>query len=191
MNENIGPLALNIPLVVTQLIGFGLLLWFLNRFVFKPIFGILDERQRLITESYDQMDADRARMEETRRQYEQRLQGIEEEAREKIQAAVKEAQGLRDSLIADAQTHAATLIEQGRNESERDRQRAFLEMRSQIVTLAVSAAGKVIDANLDGARQTKLVDDFIGSLGTEPAKPGAAAYAGTNASANGSAGAAA
>lgn len=108
MNENIGPLALNIPLVVTQLIGFLLLLWFLNRFVFKPIFGILDERQRLITESYDQMDADRARMEETRRQYEQRLASIEEEAREKIQAAVKEAQGLRDSLIADAQTHAAT-----------------------------------------------------------------------------------
>ncbi len=186
MNENIGPLALNIPLIITQVIGFLLLLWFLNRFVFKPIFGILDERQRLITESYDQMDADRARMEETRRQYELRLQGIEEEAREKIQAAVKEAQGLRDSLVADAQAHAATIIEQGRNESERDRQKAFLEMRSQIVTLAVSAAGKVIDANLDGARQTKLVDDFIGSLGTEtvpPAKSGAAAYASTNGSA--------
>ncbi len=192
MNENIGPLALNIPLVVTEAIGFLLLLWFLNRFVFKPIFGILDERQRLITESYDQMDADRARMEQTRREYEQRLAGIEEEAREKIQAAVKEAQSLRDNLVADARTQAETIVEQGRNEIERDRQRAFLEMRSQIVTLAVSAAGKVIDANLDGARQTKLVDDFIGSLDTVPAvvtetMPGAAAYA----SANGSAGAAA
>ena len=53
-------------------------------------------------------------------------------------------------------------------------------MRSQIVTLAVSAAGKVIDANLDGVRQTKLVDDFIGSLGTSN---GAAAYASTGGSA--------
>lgn len=193
MNENIGPLALNYPLIGIQIVGFLLLLWGLNRFVFKPIFAILDERQRLITESYDQMDADRARMEETRRQYEVRLQGIEEEAREKIQAAVKEAQSLRDNLVADARTQAETIIMQGRNESERDRQRAFLEMRSQIVTLAVSAAGKVIDANLDGARQTKLVDDFIGSLGTEtasPAKPGAAAYAAASASTNGIAGAA-
>ncbi len=187
MNENIGPLALNIPLIVTEAIGFLLLLWFLNRFVFKPIFGILDERQRLITESYDQMDQDRARMEETRRQYEQRLQSIEEEAREKIQAAVKEAQGLRDNLIADAEAHAATIIEQGRNESERDRQKAFLEMRSQIVTLAVAAAGKVIDENLTDARQTKLVDDFIGSLSTSSvrqAKPGAAAYSGSNGQGN-------
>ncbi len=188
-------LGITPALLLTQIVGFLILMFLLWRFAFGRIFGILDERRSDIQATYDQMDADRARMEETRRQYEQRLQGIEEEAREKIQAAVKEAQGLRDSLIADAQAHAATIVEQGRNESERDRQKAFLEMRSQIVTLAVSAAGKVIDANLDGARQTKLVDDFIGSLGTETAaqtKPGAAAYASTNGStsANGSTGAA-
>ncbi len=170
-------------LLFTQIVGFLILLFLLNRFMFKPIFGILDQRQADIKATYDQLDDDRRRMEETRRQYEQRLQGIEEEAREKIQAAVKEAQSLRDSLVADAQSQAATIIEQGRNESERDRQKAFLEMRSQIVTLAVSAAGKVIDENLTDARQTKLVDDFIGSLGSSPAaasKFGAAAYSSPN-----------
>ena len=165
MNENIGPLALNIPLIITQIIGFLLLLWFLNRFVFKPIFGILDERQRLIQESYDQMDADRARMEETRRQYEQRLANIEVEAREKIQAAVQEAQALRDNLVADARQQAETIVTQGRNDSERERQAAFLEMRQQIVAIAMSAAGKVVGENLTDARQTKMVDDFIGSVG--------------------------
>ena len=165
MNENIGPLSLNLPLIITQIVGFGLLLWFLNRFVFKPIFGILDERQRLIQESYDQMDADRARMEETRRQYEQRLAGIEVEAREKIQAAVLEAQALRDNLVADARQQAETIVTQGRNDSERERQAAFLEMRSQIVAIAMSAAGKVVGENLTDARQTKMVDDFIGSVG--------------------------
>lgn len=170
-------------LLLTQIIGFLILLFVLNRFMFKPIFGILDQRQADIKATYDQLDDDRRRMEQTRRDYEQRLAGIETEAREKIQAAVKEAQALRDSLIADAQAQAATVIEQGRNQSERDRQKAFLEMRSQIVTLAVSAAGKVIDENLTDARQTKLVDDFIGSLGTAPAaaaRSGAAAYSASN-----------
>ena len=165
MNQNIGPLALNIPLVITQIIGFLLLLWFLNRFVFKPIFGILDERQRLIQESYDQMDADRKRMEETRRQYEQRLANIEAEAREKIQAAVLEAQALRDNLVADARQQAETIVVQGRNDSERERQAAFLEMRAQIVAIAMAAAGKVVGENLNDARQTKMVDEFIGSVG--------------------------
>jgi len=166
--------------VITQIIGFAILLFILNRLLYKPLFGALAQRQADIKATYDQLDTDRQRMETTRREYEQRLANIEEEAREKIQAAVKEAQSLRDNLVADARTQAETIVTQGRNESERDRQKAFLEMRSQIVTLAVSAAGKVIDANLDGARQTKLVDDFIGSLG---APNGTAAYASTSGSA--------
>jgi len=165
MNENIGPLSLNIPLIVTQIVGFLLLLWFLNRFVFKAIFAILDQRQADIKATYDQLDDDRKRMEETRRQYEQRLAGIEAEAREKIQAAVQEAQALRDNLVADARQQAETIVTQGRNEAERERQAAFLEMRRQIVAIAMSAAGKVVGENLNDARQTKMVDDFIGSVG--------------------------
>lgn len=165
MNENFGPLSLNIPLIITQIVGFLLLLWFLNRFVFKSIFAILDQRQADIKATYDQLEDDRRRMEETRRQYEQRLAGIEAEAREKIQAAVLEAQALRDNLIADARQQAETIMAQGRNESERERQAAFLEMRRQIVAIAMSAAGKVVGENLNDARQTKMVDDFIGSVG--------------------------
>jgi F-type H+-transporting ATPase subunit b len=165
MNENIGPLSLNVPLIITQIVGFGLLLWFLNQYVFKSIFAILDQRQADIKATYDQLDADRARMEETRRQYEQRLANIEAEAREKIQAAVQEAQALRDNLVADARQQAETIVTQGRNEAERERQAAFLAMRQQIVAIAMSAAGKVVGENLSDARQTKMVDDFIGNVG--------------------------
>ncbi len=192
MSDLLKSLGVDTSLLFITALGFLLFLAFLARYVLKPINKVLDQRQEDIKATYDQLDDDRRRMETTRREYEQRLAGIEEEAREKIQAAVKEAQSLRDNLVADARTQAETIVAQGRNESERDRQRAFLEMRSQIVTLAVSAAGKVIEANLDGARQTKLVDDFIGSLGTETqAKSGAAMYASTSASTNGSAGTAA
>ena len=127
------------------------------------------QRQADIKATYDQLDADRERMETTRREYEQRLANIEAEAREKIQAAVKEAQsaaGQSGRRCPDSRRRP--IIEQGRNESERERQEAFAEMRQQIVTLAVAAAGKVIGENLNDARQTKLVDDFIGSLGTGP-----------------------
>ena len=178
MNDNIGPLAINIPLIVTQIIGFLLLIWFLNRFVFKAIFGILDQRKRDIQETYDQLDRDRASMEQARRQYEERLAGIEAEARERIQAAVREAQALRDNLVSDAQKQAETILTQGRNEAERERQKAFLEMRQQIVAITVAAAGKLIGESLDDARHTKLVDDFIANVGSGVvAQPGHSAPA--------------
>lgn len=165
MNENIGPLAINIPLVVTQIIGFLILIWLLNKFVFKPIFAILDLRQKEIQDVYDGLDRDREAMERTRQEYQQRLDGIEAEAREKINAAIKEAQDLRANLVADAQKQAEAIIERGRSESERERQKAFLEMRQQVISLAVTAAGKVVGESLNDARHTKLVDDFITSVG--------------------------
>ncbi len=158
-------LGITPALLLTQIVGFLILLFLLNRFMFKPIFGILDQRQADIKATYDQIEQDRKRMEDTRRQYEQRLANIEAEAREKIQAAVLEAQALRDNLVADARQQAETIVVQGRNESERERQAAFLEMRQQIVAIAMAAAGKVVGENLNDARQTKMVDDFIGSVG--------------------------
>ena len=163
--ENVGPLAVSPALIITQIVGFLILLWVLNRFVFKPIFAVLDERQKAIQDTYDQMDEDRRRMEETRRQYEERLANIEAEARERIQAAVKEAQALRDDLIADARQNAEAITVSARNEAERERQKAFLEMRQQVVALAVAAAGKVVGDSLDSPRHTKLVDDFISEVG--------------------------
>ncbi len=158
-------LGITPTLLLTQVVGFLILMALLWRFAFGRIFGVIDERRDNIKAEYDQLEANRAQMDELRRQYEQRLAGIEAEARTKIQAAVQEAQALRDNLVADARQQAETIIAQGRNESERERQAAFLAMRRQIVSIAMTAAGKVVGENLSDARQTKMVDDFIGSVG--------------------------
>lgn len=153
-------------LLLTQIIGFLILLALLKRFAFGPLFSILDQHQADIKATYDQLDDDRKRMEQTRREYEQRLAGIEAEARERIQAAVKEAQELSLRIKADAQKQADAIVEGGRSESERERQKAFLEMRQQVVSLSIAAAGKVVGASLDTGGHAKMVDDFITSVGT-------------------------
>ncbi len=191
MHQILEALGIDWHLILTQFIGFVILLFLLNRFVFKRVFGILDERQQNIKQVYDQLDEDRRAMESTRKQYEQRLAGIEADAREKIQAAVKEAQALRDNLVADAERQAESIVVQGRSENERERQAAFLEMRQQIVSLAMTAAGKVVGESLTDARQAKMVDDFIGSVGTGPKTAGVAQSANGSGSADQQKGAAA
>jgi len=191
MGDLLKSLGVDTTLLLVTALGFLLFLAFLARYVLKPINKVLDERQNDIKATYDQLDTDRARMEDTRRQYEQRLAGIEAEAREKIQAAVKEAQALRDNLVADAERQAESIVVQGRSENERERQAAFLEMRRQIVSLAMTAAGKVVGESLTDARQAKMVDDFIGSVGTGPKTAGVAQSANGSGSADQQKGAAA
>jgi F-type H+-transporting ATPase subunit b len=162
-------LGIDPQLLVVQVFGFIVLLILLNKFVYKPIFGILEERQQDIKNTYDKLDQDREAMENARREYEQRLAGIEAQAREQIQAAVKEAQELRAGIISDAHKQSEALVEKARSESERERQKAFLEMRQQIADLAILAAGKVVGESLDAPRHRRLVDDFISSVGTSAA----------------------
>lgn len=169
--EILHSLGIDPRLVFVQVFGFLILLWLLQKFLYKPVYGIIEERQQDIKNTYDQLDKDRAEMEATRRQYEERLAGIEAQAREQIQAAVKEAQELRAGIVSDAHKQAEALLEKARADSERERQRAFLEMRQQIADLAILAAGKVIGESLDAQRHRRLVDDFIASVGNGAATP--------------------
>jgi len=126
------------PLVGTQIVAFLILMLALNQWMLKPLNIILDKRQQDIKDAYDQMDADRKRMEDTRLEYEKRLAGIEVEARERIQSAIKEAQGLRDGIIADARKASEDILLKGRADNDRERERLFLELRQQIVVLPLA-----------------------------------------------------
>ena len=167
-------IGIDLHLLATQIVAFLVLMFVLNQVMLKPLFGILDKRQQDIKDAYDQMDADRKRMEDTRLEYEKRLAGIEVEARERIQSAIKEAQGLRDGLVSDAHKTAEEIVLKGRADNDRERERLFLELRQQIVGLAIGAAGQVIGESLNDARNTRLVDDYIQSVakGTTSARDG-------------------
>jgi len=155
-------LSIEPKLLVYQVVAFIIFAGLFWKFAQKPLLNILDQRQADIQATYDQLDSDRDAMVKTRLQYEQRLASIESEAREKIQAAIKEAQVLREQMLADAHKQAESILDRSRIESQREREKAFMEMRQQIVSLSVAAAGKVLGESLDTPRHTKLVDDFIG-----------------------------
>ena len=149
-----------------QVVGFIVLIWLLNRYLSRPILNVIESRQTEIRTTYDQLDADREAMTKARAEYEQRLAGIESDARERIQAAVKEAQELRGSIIADAQKQAESIVETGRADLERERTRTFLELRQDVVNLAIQAAERVVGESMNDERQRRLVDQFIAGVGS-------------------------
>jgi len=157
-NVNFDPIAFTLNAV-----GFLILLWLLNKFLFAPAGQMLDQRQRDIASTYDQLEADKRQMETLKADYEQRLANIEAEAREKIQTAIREAQTARDQIVQEANTRAKDIVSRAEEEALREQAQAMITLRQQIVDIALGAANKVIGENLDASRQQKLIDDFINS----------------------------
>lgn len=163
--------------IAINLIGFLLLLLVANKLVFKPIGTVLTERQADISSTYDQIDADKRQMEALRDDYEKRLSGIEAEAREKIQSAIREAQAARDQIITEATGRSRELVTRAEREAEQERQEAMVTLKKQIVEIALGATAKIIGDGLDETRQRQLIDNFIsngGSVGPASAVAAAA-----------------
>ena len=53
---------------------------------------------------------------------------------------------------------------------ESEKVAAVAEMRAEAIDLAIAGASKVIDKNLDSAGNRQIVEGFLASLNTQPAK---------------------
>lgn len=151
--------------LVLQIMGFLLLVWLLRKYLFGPINGVLEARQSEVQNTLDQITRERQAAEAARQEYEARMVGIEAEARDRIQAAIQEAQGMKDEIIGAARTEADRLVTRARDEIVREKQQAIVELRTHVADLAVTAAGKILRRSVDDRAQRELVGEFLNEVG--------------------------
>ena len=151
--------------LLLQIFGFILMLWLFKRYLFGPVGEALENRRKEIAATYSAADQAKAEMEELRRDYEKRIADIETEAHEKLQAVIKEAQGIKDEIVNDARSRAEAVLQRGADELIRERDKTIVAMRQEVADLVISAASNLIDKTMDEPTHRKLVDDFISSVG--------------------------
>lgn len=159
-------LEIDFGAVLTQAIAFILLAVFLGVVVLPRIGSMLDARSKEISDTLDQIAADRRAMESTRAEYEQRLTGIEAEARDKISGAVRQAQEEAAAILATARDEATAQRNRALADIDQERKKAVAEIRAQMADLAVVAASKVLEREITPAVHRELISDFIGEVGT-------------------------
>jgi F-type H+-transporting ATPase subunit b len=150
--------------ILIQICGFILCFLILRRFLFGPLQSALNLRRNEIKGAYDRIDEQQREMDQRRADLEQRLASIESEARERIQNALNEANGMKEQILADARDQADRALEQGRQMIRMEQEKAFAQLREEMANLAVSAAGKLIEENMNEDRHRRLVTDFIARM---------------------------
>ncbi len=167
-------LGIDFHLILVQIVGFLLLVFILAKFAFGPMVAMLQQRQDTIQGNMDEAASRRDEMVRLQREYEQRLAQIEDQARDKIQAAVREAQAARDEIVARAQAERESIVQRGYSEVASERDKAMVEVRNQIADLAVQAAGQVIRQHLNRETHAQLIDQVIAGIGANGSRGGAA-----------------
>jgi F-type H+-transporting ATPase subunit b len=162
-------LGINLGLLVSQLINFGLLTALLYMLLYKPVLNLLNQRRERIARSMADADAARESAARAQQEYERRVAEAQRKAQEIIAQATQASQQVGAEIRAEAQREAEAIRQRAREEADREKAQILAEVQSQIASLALLAAERVLGQTVDEALQRKLVDQFLAELGgSEP-----------------------
>lgn len=133
----------------------------LKHFLFKPINKVLDERAAQIENEYEEAEKDRASAEEIRGSYEEKLKNAHLEADSIIESALKNADARSEAIVYEASEKARGIMEKSQKQIESDKQSAIDAARGEIASMAVEVAQKLIEKEIDGGNDEKLIADII------------------------------
>lgn len=155
----------DIKLVLTQVLGFLILVWILGRFAWGPIVTQLEARRQKIADDFAEAERRQKAADDLKLKYEQDLRGIEAQARVRLQEAVAEGQKVASEMRAQAQLDAQDRLARAEDEVMREREKAKEMLKEQVVSLSIVTAEKILKAKLDDPAQRKMAAQFIDEVG--------------------------
>jgi F-type H+-transporting ATPase subunit b len=151
--------------LLIQVVNFGLLLFLLVRFLYRPLLGKMEERSQAIKKSLEEAQAARAEAQREREEHAARLQAAHAEAQAIRAAALEAAREEQRRLVEAARAEAQRLVDAARAELEQDVRRARQDLRREVSDLAITAAERLIRKSLRDEDHRRIVDEAVARLG--------------------------
>jgi len=142
-----------------------LVIYILKLLLFGPVGRILQEREDKIESSLANAATAQKEAQELLEKYQHQMAEAKKEAHEIIERANKIGIQTREEITKDARKEAAKTLEKAKREINGEKAKALEQIRNEAAVLAVMAAGKVINKQLDPKQHEELVKDYINEVG--------------------------
>jgi F-type H+-transporting ATPase subunit b len=152
---------LRLDVLITQILGFLIVLAILKRYAWGPVLGMLEARRARIAEEIATAERLRREADALKAEVENQLRGIESQARQRIQEAVVEGQKVAEEIRIAAQNEARLTAERARANLAMDVKKARVELRNEIVALALGGAERLLAERLDAKEHARIVERFL------------------------------
>ena len=147
--------------LIWQILAFLILIYLLNRFAYKPVVKMLDDRANRIRESMEQAEQIKRDNAAAAQRADQILSEAQAQTREMLAQAQQMSQRTIASAQAEAREQRERLLVDAHKQIEVDTQRAKDELRREVARLAILAAGRVVGKSLDTPDHYRLVDEAL------------------------------
>lgn len=147
--------------MVLTVCNFLLLVYLLKKFAWNGIIGMLEKREQQVANDKQEAQAARAAAENIKRDLDEKLAQISDEAARKMAEAVKMGETQKEQILAAAKEQSERLIEQAKAQIEAEKNKALSDVRGEIARTAVLAASKVVQQQMSEESAQSVVDRVL------------------------------
>lgn len=133
----------------------------LKKFFFEKVKNFMETRSNSIQDAFDSAEAVNRRADEKMQNYTKRIANVEAEGREIIRDAKIKADAQAREIIEDANKQATEIMNKAEKNVEREKQKAMEEMRKEVAALAMLAAERIVEREIQNIGQDEIVDEVI------------------------------
>jgi len=153
-----------IGLIFWMTLSFGIVLFILAKFAWKPILKSLHEREDTIDQALN--EANKAREEMKQLHFDN--EALLNEAKEERDGILRDARKIKETIIEDskikANEEANRIVESAKESIQNEKMAAMTDLKNQLATLSIEIAEKILKEELSEDKKQKeyvqkLIDD--------------------------------
>jgi F-type H+-transporting ATPase subunit b len=164
-----GVFAGDIGNALWTLVIFGVVVWVLGKFAWKPILSGLQARETFIRSALEEARRDRVAAEARLKEYEDRLNSARTEATAIVEESRRDADAVKRRIEQEAQAEAALVVERARREIGIAKETAVKELYSLSAKLTTEIAGRILAREIRPEDHERLIRESIARLAGEKA----------------------
>ena len=156
-----GLLEINTGLMAWTVIIFLIVLVVLYRFAYPAILGAVEAREARIEELLAAAQRDREEAQKLLEDQRARHEELRTQVQEMVAEGRTAGERMREDIVAEDRREQQSILERARREIQQESDAALAELRAQAVDLAIAAASKLVEKDLDQEGNRRLVRDFL------------------------------
>jgi len=160
-----GLFDINTGLSTWTLLVFAGLVFLLGKYAWGPILEAVDAREKGIQSALDEAAGRNDEAAKLLAEHKEQLADARRQANEIIAQGKAVGEGVRKEIEEKARAEGQAIVERARVEIERERDAALDTLRKESVELALAAASRLIQENLDQDKDRQLVERYLSELG--------------------------
>jgi F-type H+-transporting ATPase subunit b len=157
-------LGLNLGLIIVQIIAFIIVFLTLNAWVYQPMLNMMESRKQKIAQGLEDARVAAEARADAEKEAAKVIADAQTEASKIVREATDRAAVAGQDVKAAVEAEAAKAREAAIAEAEVERNRILGDLRSQVASLAIAAANKLVGEALDEKKQRALLDEFFSGV---------------------------